>query len=112
MHLKSIAFPDKPAYLIVYASKVNGVSWCPDCQIVETFVNKKFEGMEDRAVIVEAGVASVWRNANNEWRKGPWFVEKLPTIVKVTGEDENKWERLVEEDAYNQKKLDAFVEST
>ncbi|WPH03797.1 Thioredoxin-like protein [Acrodontium crateriforme] len=100
-----------PVYLVVYASLVDGRSWCGDCREAEKFVDAKFgarEGREeeDWVRVVFAGDRDEWRKADNPYRQAPFNVVALPTIIKVTGE---KWEQLVEGDVYDQAKLDAFV---
>ncbi|TVY25727.1 Thioredoxin-like protein [Lachnellula hyalina] len=96
----------QPSFLVVYASHVNGRSWCGDCRDAEPLVDAKFADRGEVVKVVYAGQQDEWRKAENPWKQAPFSVTNLPTIIKVTG---NKWERLVEEDVYNQKKLDAFV---
>ncbi|KAF4827133.1 Thioredoxin-like protein Clot [Colletotrichum tropicale] len=105
--LKAEASEDKPAYLVVYASHRNGKSWCPDCTAAEPYIEKKFAGDEGTVRVVYAGLPEEWRTKENPWRQEPFNVTNLPTLIKVSGE--KKWEKLVEADVYNQKKLDAFV---
>jgi thiol-disulfide isomerase/thioredoxin len=45
----------KPAYLVVYASLVNGRSWCGDCRAAEPFVETAFGRGEDVVKVVYAG---------------------------------------------------------
>ena len=65
-----------------------------------------------------------WKNPKNPYRQSPFLIEKLPTIVKVSeagvsggqcwiddDADHMEWTRLVEGDCYDQKKLDAFIDS-
>ena len=54
--LTSSSTPSKPSYLIVYASHVNGRSWCGDCQEAEPLVERKFEGKDDVVTVVYAGL--------------------------------------------------------
>ncbi|PMD19437.1 hypothetical protein NA56DRAFT_202364 [Hyaloscypha hepaticicola] len=100
--------PTKPAYLVVYASVTDGRMWCGDCRDAESFVNAKFGDSGETATVVYAGSKPEWRSADNIWKKEPFLVTALPTIIKVTAD--GKWERLVEADVYDQKKLDVFVE--
>jgi len=102
----SASSESKPAFLVVYASLTNGRSWCGDCREAEPFVNAKFAGAPDVVTVVYAGQRDEWRKKENLWRQPPFEVTNLPTLFKVTN---NKWEKLVEADVYNQKKLDAFV---
>jgi hypothetical protein len=50
--------PTKPAYLVVYASVVDGRMWCGDCRDAEPFVNAKFGDSGETANIVYAGSKS------------------------------------------------------
>ncbi|TVY87097.1 Thioredoxin-like protein [Lachnellula willkommii] len=106
-----------PSFLVVYASHVDGRSWCGDCREAEPLVDAKFADRADDVKVVYAGQKDEWRKAENPWKQAPFSVTNLPTLIKVTGnasvkprrQGVDKWERLVEEDVYNQKKLDAFV---
>ncbi|KAL1621112.1 hypothetical protein SLS56_009317 [Neofusicoccum ribis] len=97
----------KNSFLVVYASLINGTSWCGDCRSAEPVLEKKFRGEEEAATVVYAGDKLEWRKPENPWRKAPFSVTNLPTLIKIT--PDGKWEKLVEVDVYNQKKLDAFV---
>ena len=46
---------EKPAFLVVYASLVNGRMWCSDCRDAEKFVNEAFEKSEEDVKVVYAG---------------------------------------------------------
>ncbi|KAL1637742.1 hypothetical protein SLS58_009169 [Diplodia intermedia] len=90
-------------------------SWCGDCVAAEPLVERKFDGggkcggeeEGKKCWVVWVGDKAEWRTPENVWRKAPFGVTHLPTLVKVT--PEGKWEKLVEGDVYNQRKLDAFV---
>ncbi|KAL5322677.1 hypothetical protein ACEPPN_010652 [Leptodophora sp. 'Broadleaf-Isolate-01'] len=105
--LKASATASKPSFVVVYASLVNGKSWCGDCRDAESFVNSKFASGEDVVKVVYAGQRDEWRKQDNPWRAAPFKITNLPTLVKVTAE--GNFEKLVEADVYNQRKLDAFV---
>ncbi|PBP15698.1 hypothetical protein BUE80_DR013420 [Diplocarpon rosae] len=106
--LESSATASKPSFLVVYASLgADDQSWCGDCRDAEPFVNSKFAESKEVVKIVYAGQRDEWRSAENQWRRAPFSITNLPTLVKVAGD--GKWERLVEADVANQKKLDAFV---
>ncbi|TVY84084.1 Thioredoxin-like protein Clot [Lachnellula suecica] len=96
----------KPSFVVVYASLTDGRSWCGDCRAAEPLVNAKFADRTDVLKVVYAGQRDEWRKADNQWKKAPFSVTNLPTLIKVTNDE---WEQLVEEDVYDQKKLDAFV---
>ncbi|KAH7348507.1 hypothetical protein BKA65DRAFT_427537 [Rhexocercosporidium sp. MPI-PUGE-AT-0058] len=105
--LKASATASKPSFVVVYASLMNGKSWCGDCRDAESFVNSKFASGEDVVKVVYAGQRDEWRKQDNPWKAAPFKITNLPTLVKFTAEGE--FEKLVEEDVYNQRKLDAFV---
>ncbi|KAB2569383.1 hypothetical protein BFW01_g984 [Lasiodiplodia theobromae] len=101
------------SFVAVYASHVatpagGSQSWCGDCIAAEPLVEKKFGGkFGEKCWVVWAGDKAEWRTPDNVWRKAPFSITNLPTLIKVT--PEGKWEKLVEGDVYNQRKLDAFV---
>lgn len=41
----------RPTFLVVYASLTGGRSWCGDCRVAEPFVNAKFSGDLEAAVV-------------------------------------------------------------
>ncbi|EPE27684.1 Thioredoxin-like protein [Glarea lozoyensis ATCC 20868] len=100
--------PEDTKYIIFYASinPSTGKSWCGDCRDAEPLIERRFaeEGRDVEVVFV--GVKTVWRDPENVWKKKPFAVEKLPTLLKITGD---KWDKLVEADVYDQAKLDAFL---
>lgn len=87
--------PDK--YLIFYSSPVHGELWCPDCRDVESLVEDTFtkEGAPD-ALIVHVGDRSQWKAESNLYRKEPWYLKSIPTIVKL--EDGKEIKRLVDKE--------------
>lgn len=95
-----------PHFLVVYASIVNGRSWCGDCIRAEPLIQEKFTaGEQSRLTVQYAGDKETWRSPENEWRK--FGVPALPTLYKVT--PDGSWSQLVEGEVYDKKKLDAFV---
>ncbi|PQE23651.1 thioredoxin 5 protein [Rutstroemia sp. NJR-2017a BVV2] len=103
----------KPHYLIFFASLVepSNQSWCGDCRDAEEPLRRRLGGTvleEGRVRLVYVGDRERWRSTEtrNEWKDEPWGIEKLPTVVKITAEG---WEKLVEEDCYDEGKLTAFV---
>ncbi|CAD6447296.1 a61eaf90-368a-4739-8908-e4b0993997e0 [Sclerotinia trifoliorum] len=106
----------KPQYVIFFASlkPETNESWCGDCRNAEAPLSRMLDkaAAEERVRLVYAGLQAEWRDLSpgkkSLWREEPWGIDRLPTVVKVTGE---KWEKLIEEDCYNEKKLSAFVEA-
>jgi hypothetical protein len=47
--------PSKQVFLVIYASLVNGSSWCPGCRKAEPIINKKFSDIPDVGRIVYVG---------------------------------------------------------
>ncbi|KIN07495.1 hypothetical protein OIDMADRAFT_16173 [Oidiodendron maius Zn] len=107
--LKSGASASQPSFLVVYASKTNGRSWCGDCRAAEPQVEKVFASVPQTVRVAYAGQQGEWRDPSNGFRQDPFQVTNLPTIIKVTADGE--WTRLVEADVNDQEKLAAFVES-
>ncbi|KAH8817286.1 hypothetical protein F5884DRAFT_247180 [Xylogone sp. PMI_703] len=100
--------PRTPVYVVVYSSATGGSFWCGDCRRAEPLVNAKFTSAAPGTVkVVHAGQRDEWRSKDNIWRQEPFLVTALPTIIKTTSS--GHLERLVEEDVYDQAKLDAFV---
>ncbi|KXN88834.1 Thioredoxin-like protein Clot [Leucoagaricus sp. SymC.cos] len=77
-----LTVPEK--YLIFYSSPVHGVMWCPDCLAVDSLVKETFskETAPD-ALIVYVGDKPQWRAESNPYRKEPWSLQSIPTIVKL-----------------------------
>ncbi|KAF7874205.1 hypothetical protein EAF04_002877 [Stromatinia cepivora] len=112
---KSLGEATKPQYVIVFASlkPETNESWCGDCRRAEGPLSQKLDkaAKEERVKLVYGGSQAEWRDLSpgkkSPWREEPWGIDRLPTVVKITGE---KWEKLIEEDCYDEKKLSAFVE--
>jgi len=99
----------KGGYVIFYASRdENHAMWCPDCRDVERDVEEVFEkaGVEGRVVYV--GGREAWKTSENVYRKRPWMVEGVPTMIHLdeTGEEIG---RLREEEIRDKERLRMFV---
>lgn len=71
-------------FLVFYSSPVNGELWCPDCRAVEHLVKDTFTGEETPdALIVHVGDRSQWKVESNPYRKNPWHLTNIPTIIKL-----------------------------
>ncbi|KAH8678631.1 hypothetical protein BGZ60DRAFT_401488 [Tricladium varicosporioides] len=99
----------KPAYLIVLSSFAeNGAYWCGDCRKADPYIRAKFDNQEGFAKVVYAGSKAEWKDPGNPWRQTPFSITHLPTIIKIT--EDGKFERLIEDECYNEQVLDAFVD--
>ncbi|KIM88834.1 hypothetical protein PILCRDRAFT_813817 [Piloderma croceum F 1598] len=78
-------------YLIFYSSVTeSGELWCPDCRDVDPTVIEIF-GPSDgpEALIIYVGQKTEWkRPANNRFRGEPWWIESIPTVIKVRDSEE------------------------
>jgi thiol-disulfide isomerase/thioredoxin len=84
--LKANATPTHASFLVVYASLLDGKSWCPDCRQAEPVFNKVFESKPDAVRIVYAGQRAEWKDPANPWRQAPFSVKGVPTLIKVTAD--------------------------
>ncbi|EKM84073.1 hypothetical protein AGABI1DRAFT_81793 [Agaricus bisporus var. burnettii JB137-S8] len=70
--------------LIFYSSPVHGELWCPDCRDVEQLVRDTFDSPHaPDALIIYVGDKSQWKAEHNPFRKDPWKLRVIPTIVKL-----------------------------
>ncbi|EIM92322.1 uncharacterized protein STEHIDRAFT_127155 [Stereum hirsutum FP-91666 SS1] len=83
-------------YVIFYSSRdAHGKMWCPDCRDVEALVERTFSPSEGpTGMIAYVGQRAEWRIASNPFRKAPWNVQSIPTIIRVRSSKETG--RLVE----------------
>ncbi|KAI6047870.1 hypothetical protein EDC04DRAFT_2556120 [Pisolithus marmoratus] len=71
-------------FLIFFSSRVDGRMWCPDCVAVERLVNETFApASSPSAVLVYVGKKAEWKSQDNAFRKDPWYLTAIPTIVKL-----------------------------
>ncbi|KAI9570331.1 hypothetical protein HD554DRAFT_409028 [Boletus coccyginus] len=93
MPLREIQFPSDPAslpggeerFLVFFSSRLpeNNLPWCPDCLAVEDLIKSTFSERGPSAVLVYVGQRSEWKTPDNIFRKEPWKVRAIPTIVKL-----------------------------
>ncbi|KAL5534076.1 hypothetical protein ACEPAG_537 [Sanghuangporus baumii] len=76
-------------YLIFYSSvdKTSNQMWCADCRRVEDIVCTAFEPADaPSALIVYVGRREDWKgNPNNPFRRSPWNISSVPTILHRDG---------------------------
>ncbi|KZV70961.1 hypothetical protein PENSPDRAFT_684972 [Peniophora sp. CONT] len=73
-------------FAIFYSSRDDqGRMWCPDCRDVEEQVQKTFEGANSpSASIIYVGQRAEWKApADNKFRKDPWKITGVPTILRL-----------------------------
>jgi len=102
----------KEKFLVFFSSRRPGsnVPWCPDCQAVEDLIRNTFnsEPQAPSAVLIYVGQASEWKTPSNIFRKEPWKVQSIPTIIKL-GEDGKEIGRLVDGQNYISDELPSFI---
>ncbi|CAH7683483.1 hypothetical protein BY996DRAFT_6423794 [Phakopsora pachyrhizi] len=116
---------DSIKFLIFWSSRdnndKNGQMWCPDCVEMENSLIKVLEDLPARSTkalsYVYVGQRDEWRSAENPFRKAPWNVERVPTILKIqpghkisiTDQISSPESRLVENEAIDVEKLSKFL---
>jgi len=73
-------------FLIFFSSRLpeSNLLWCPDCLAVEDLIRNTFSCERGpSAVLVYVGQKSEWKTPDNIFRKEPWKVEVIPTIIKL-----------------------------
>ncbi|GAA5868648.1 hypothetical protein JCM8547_003767 [Rhodosporidiobolus lusitaniae] len=113
--IPSSTSPSSPHFLIFFSNpdEATGKPWCPDCadvqEAVETIVPEK------QSTLVFVGSRQEWKTPENPFRKAPFNVNNIPTIIKVTESGEglknllDSAPHLVEADLRDNDKLKSFV---
>ncbi|KAI6012403.1 hypothetical protein F5J12DRAFT_718288 [Pisolithus orientalis] len=71
-------------FLVFFSSRVDGKLWCPDCAAVENLINETFAPESSPfAVLVYVGQKAEWKSQDNIFRKDPWCLTAIPTIVRL-----------------------------
>ncbi|KAI6120674.1 hypothetical protein EDD16DRAFT_1574764 [Pisolithus croceorrhizus] len=82
-------------YLIFFSSRVDGRMWCPDCVAVEKLVNETFVPESGpSAAVVYVGQKAEWKSQDNAFRKGPWHITSIPTIVRLNDVSRSPTQRM------------------
>lgn len=80
-----VGVPEK--YIIFYSSVVDGELWCPHCRNVENRVRDTFSGADAPALlVVYVGDRPSWKTPEAAYRKAPWSVTGVPTLIKLDSE--------------------------
>ncbi|KAG8219581.1 hypothetical protein J3R82DRAFT_532, partial [Butyriboletus roseoflavus] len=93
MPLREVQFPDaaslsngKERIIIFFASRLpeSNSLWCPDCLAAEDLIRNTFGSEQGPpAVLAYVGQRSDWKTPDNIFRKEPWKVKVIPTIIKL-----------------------------
>ncbi|KIJ66206.1 hypothetical protein HYDPIDRAFT_109190 [Hydnomerulius pinastri MD-312] len=94
MPLRKVQFPSdtvslkngKERILIFFSSRIpeTGALWCPDCVAVENLINNTFGSEQSpSAVLVYVGQKPEWKTPDNVFRKEPWNLTAIPTIIRL-----------------------------
>lgn len=98
-------------FLVFFSSRMDGKLWCPDCVAVENLINETFAPESSPfAVLVYVGQKAEWKSQDNIFRKDPWCLTSIPTIVRLNDAGE-EISRLVEDDLLDPIKFSSFVQS-
>lgn len=98
-------------FIIFFSSQRNGRLWCPDCVAVEELVTKTFSSKKSRhAALVYVGQKEEWKAKDNAFRREPWNIMAIPTIIKL-GSNGEEIGRLVEGDLTDQTKFALFLDT-
>ncbi|KAH0838088.1 hypothetical protein J3R83DRAFT_6332, partial [Lanmaoa asiatica] len=120
MPLREVEFPSnavslgngKERFLIFFSSRLpeSGLLWCPDCIAVEDLIRNTFGSEQGpSAVLVYIGQRSEWKTPDNIFRKEPWKVIAVPTIIRL-GEAGEETGRLVDGQNSISKELPSFIQ--
>lgn len=98
-------------FIVFFSSRVDGRLWCPDCVAVEGLVDNTFRSEHSlHGVLVYVGQRAEWKSENCIFRRKPWCIITIPTIVKLD-KDGNEVDRLVENDLQDPIKFASFIQS-
>ncbi|GAA5868403.1 hypothetical protein JCM1840_006980 [Sporobolomyces johnsonii] len=101
--------PSSPHYLIFFAP------WCPDCLATQSAIEQRVP--ESNSTLVYVGERDQWKTPENPFRKAPFNISKIPTIVRVEQGGESLQGslesalRLVEGELRDETKFEQFVKA-
>ena len=63
----------------------NGVSWCPDCADSKDKILSARDNRRSGLVFIECEVGDrdAWKDPNNEFRKGEFSLNSIPTLIAL-----------------------------
>ncbi|GAA5905551.1 uncharacterized protein JCM6883_005366 [Sporobolomyces salmoneus] len=103
-----------PHYLIFVSSidPSSGRMWCGDCRDTQQSIEKLVPDTQSQLVFV--GERQEWKSPDSPWRKAPFNLSAIPTIIKVEQADSlqssiESAPRLVEGDLRDESKFKSFV---
>ena len=78
-------FPGKPIFVIFFAEKTNGISWCPDCRRAEPVIAAALEQLcPDSVLVVFNVIKSEYKNLPGcSYRQEPIYVKSVPTFSRL-----------------------------
>ncbi|KAF9225545.1 hypothetical protein BS17DRAFT_700604 [Gyrodon lividus] len=120
MPLREVQFPSdaksfgsgKEKILVFFSSRVpeTNLLWCPDCVAVEKLIIDTFDSDQGPSgVLVYVGQKSEWKTLDNIFRKEPWKVTAIPTIIKLNNAGEEIG-RLVDGQNLISEELSSFIQ--
>ncbi|GAA5930623.1 hypothetical protein JCM1841_006820 [Sporobolomyces salmonicolor] len=107
--IPSSTSPSAPHYLIFFAP------WCPDCLATQSAIEQRVP--ESNSTLVYVGERQQWKTPDNPFRKAPFNISKIPTIVRVEQGGEalhgslESAPRLVEGELRDDAKFEQFVKA-
>ncbi|EDX16981.1 thioredoxin domain-containing protein 17 [Drosophila simulans] len=100
-----------PIYIYFYGEKdKEGRSWCPDCVAAEETIMSAFRNhapADCLILVVDVGSREFWIGKDNMFRKPPYSVEGIPTLIRWKGV-----ERLDGDQLLKSSLLELFFEET
>ncbi|GAA6011020.1 hypothetical protein JCM11491_005911 [Sporobolomyces phaffii] len=108
--------PAQPHYLVFLSSvdPASGEMWCGDCRDTQTAIEQLVPDSQSQLVFV--GEKSEWKSPDSPWRKAPFNLAAIPTIIKVEQAQQGALDssiasapRLVEGDLRDEAKFKSFV---
>ncbi|GAA5877870.1 hypothetical protein JCM16303_000267 [Sporobolomyces ruberrimus] len=105
-----------PHYLVFLSSvdPSSGQMWCGDCRDTQSTIEQLVPDNQSQLVFV--GEKQEWKSPDSPWRKAPFNLKAIPTIIKVEESSKDSLQssiesapRLVEGDLRDESKFKQFV---
>ena len=74
----------KPIFILFYAEKTDGISWCPDCRRAEPIIISALEKLCPNSILVVVNVnkAEYKSSTNYSYREEPFLLKCVPTFSR------------------------------